>query len=1161
MTFSALIATAIVINELMASNVGTVMSPATNFDSWIELYNPSDQDVDLGGWYLSDNAENLRMWHMPKDMGKIPAKGYKVVWLGSNNLKTNQAPFKLDCEGGTVFLSDGSGQLVASQQYPEAMSLASYARTADGGDEWGWTADATPGETNSTSVFADKRLAPPVVNQDSKLFSNTLSLKVDIPEGSTLVYTTDGSLPILPQGGGQGKEWTDFIKNGNCEGDDVTCLVGKDGDGGGEFETHIMEGVGYNGSRGIVVHSVKNPAYEWDTQFFVYTPDHVWTAGEHYRFKMKVRADRDAQVSVQSHTTPGSYIWWMMLEGNYNITTKWQEIVYEGEVDNSQVGSAGGLQTIAFNLNVLRGVENNYYFDDISWESHNGGKVQSGKISEDGKFTINNTTNFRFRLYQDGWLPSAPVTRSYIKTNNKYTIPVVSIVGDRKYFTDPQWGIDTKGTNGRTGNGQETKCNWNMDWERPVNFSFITPEGVMAYNQDVEISVSGGWTRAANPRSFKLKAGKEFDGKNSLDYMFFPQKPYLRNKVLLLRNGGNDVWENNGSRFMDPALQTIIQRSGFNLDVQSYVPVMEYVNGEFRGVLNMREPNNKKFVESNFGYDDELIDMFEMSADSNVVFMQGTSAVLDRIYELGEKAPDPAAYEELKQLLDLDEYINYMAVELFLGSSDWPHNNIKGFRRQPDGRYRFVTFDLDFAFKNSNPFTAFADDQWHTFNYIYDLNESRYEEIKLVTFFLNMLRNDEFRKKFIDTYCLVGGSVFEIIRSTEIIEELADFVRPMAQLDGWRSPDASANLIRTKLRTLNEDMMSCMQNFKQMKLSNVTKQKVTLRTDTQGAKLFVNGMEVPYAYFNGRLFAPVELEAKAPAGYVFTGWKDNYSSNSAGFLSTEPVISLPKGNSVSITACFTPMEDSEKATNGIRPVRVNEVSGANNIFANEYWKRNDWVELYNTTSQPVDVEGMYLSDNTENPMKYQITKGENDIPTIIPPFGHLVVWCDKLTPVSQLHASFKLDADGGDVMLTAADGSWSDVMSYPSHNEYETVGRYPDGTNDVFLMDVPTIAKTNLRTSYAVSFGQNGQDDIAAVKTNAGLTANYALGGIIVRTGADVKVMVEVYSMAGQTVMKSEANTLGGYADIRLPHLKEGCYVARVADAHGKTVTCKFVYQ
>ena len=412
-----------------------------------------------------------------------------------------------------------------------------------------------------------------------------------------------------------------------------------------------------------------------------------------------------------------------------------------------------------------------------------------------------------------------------------------------------------------------------MDWERPVNFSFITPEGVMAYNQDVEISVSGGWTRSATPRSFKLKSGKEFDGQNRLDYMFFPQKPYLRNKVLLLRNGGNDIWENNGSRFLDPALQTIIQRSGINLDLQSYVPIIEYVNGEFRGVLNMREPNNKKFVESNFGYDDEKIDMFEMSADSNLVFMVGTKDVLERIYELGEHANDVDAYEEIKQLLDIDEYINYMATELYLGSTDWPHNNIKGYRNQADGRYRFVTFDLDFAFKNSNPFTAFENDQWHKFNLIYDTHEERYEEIRLVTLFLNMLNNDEFRKKFIDTFCLIGGSVFEKERATAIVNELADHVRPMMQLDGRRSPDTSANLIISKLNTLTEAMTTCMQNFKYMKLSGVKKQSVQLTTDTEGANIYINDLEVPYADFKGYLFAPITLEAKAPAGYTFTGWK------------------------------------------------------------------------------------------------------------------------------------------------------------------------------------------------------------------------------------------------------------------------------------------------
>ena len=113
----------------------------------------------------------------------------------------------------------------------------------------------------------------------------------------------------------------------------------------------------------------------------------------------------------------------------------------------------------------------------------------------------------------------------------------------------------------------------------------------MLFNQDVNISVSGGWTRSQRFRSFKLKSNKIFDGQNRFDYSFFPQKPYIRNKVLLIRNGGNDIWTHN-ARFMDPALETIIQRSGIDIDVQSYVPIIEYVNGELRGVLNMREPNN-----------------------------------------------------------------------------------------------------------------------------------------------------------------------------------------------------------------------------------------------------------------------------------------------------------------------------------------------------------------------------------------------------------------------------------------------------------------------------------------------------------------------------------------------------------------------------------------
>ena len=98
--FSALFSVVLVINELMASNAGEVMSPAINFDSWIELYNPDDQPVNLGGMYLSYDANNLKMWQMPNNIGSVPAKGYKVIWLGSDEIKPNQATFHLDSDGG-----------------------------------------------------------------------------------------------------------------------------------------------------------------------------------------------------------------------------------------------------------------------------------------------------------------------------------------------------------------------------------------------------------------------------------------------------------------------------------------------------------------------------------------------------------------------------------------------------------------------------------------------------------------------------------------------------------------------------------------------------------------------------------------------------------------------------------------------------------------------------------------------------------------------------------------------------------------------------------------------------------------------------------------------------------------------------------------------------
>ena len=83
-----------------------------------------------------------------------------------------------------------------------------------------------------------------------------------------------------------------------------------------------------------------------------------------------------------------------------------------------------------------------------------------------------------------------------MERNYDHTLPVIMVNTRDEYLYDDIIGVYTKGTNGCTGNGQSTPANWNMDWNRPVNFQFILPDGTMAVNQDVDFAISGGWTRA-----------------------------------------------------------------------------------------------------------------------------------------------------------------------------------------------------------------------------------------------------------------------------------------------------------------------------------------------------------------------------------------------------------------------------------------------------------------------------------------------------------------------------------------------------------------------------------------------------------------------------------------------------------------------------------------
>ena len=398
----------------------------------------------------------------------------------------------------------------------------------------------------------------------------------------------------------------------------------------------------------------------------------------------------------------------------------------------------------------------------------------------------------------------------------------------------------------------------------------------------------------------------------------------------------------------------------------------------------------------------------------------------------------------------------------------------------------------------------------------------------------------------------IAGSVFEKNRATAIVKELAAAMRPMSQLDGYL-PDYAANKIIDQLQKRLETMMTRAQQYAPMALSGVYKSSVTLSADVEGAHIFINGINVPYASFDGVLFSPITLEAKAPAGYTFAGWKA-----SSGSVLTDSVINLPERSKFSFVASFTPISDSDREANGFTPVCINEVSAANNIYVNEYFKRNDWVDLYNTTDADIDVEGMYLSDKPDNPKKYQIVGGEAS--TIIPAHGYLIVWCDKLEPLSQLHTAFKLDADGGDVILTAEDESWSNRLTYAAMKADETAGRYPDGTSNVFTMNVPTIAKTNIISSYATAVEQPTETAVPNLMAEAGdLGIRYVVGRLLINGTPTESLQIRVVNLAGQLALSLPTSLNGGYAEVSIEQLPAGVYIAHATDDQGHQATCKFV--
>ena len=131
----------IVINEFMAQNILAVPDDFGDYDDWIEIYNSSNDAIDIAGYFISDDADNLLKWQLPfhDSRTRIPAKGFLLLWAdGQLDQGVYHLPFNIG-EDETLFLTSDDGKTILDEiNIINPEYDVSYGRSPDGTNNWGY---------------------------------------------------------------------------------------------------------------------------------------------------------------------------------------------------------------------------------------------------------------------------------------------------------------------------------------------------------------------------------------------------------------------------------------------------------------------------------------------------------------------------------------------------------------------------------------------------------------------------------------------------------------------------------------------------------------------------------------------------------------------------------------------------------------------------------------------------------------------------------------------------------------------------------------------------------------------------------------------------------------------------------------------------------------
>ncbi|MBN2594355.1 MAG: chitobiase/beta-hexosaminidase C-terminal domain-containing protein, partial [Sedimentisphaerales bacterium] len=352
---------------------------------------------------------------------------------------------------------------------------------------------------------------------------------------------------------------------------------------------------------------------------------------------------------------------------------------------------------------------------------------------------ISTTTCLRAMAFRPGWVSTNVDTQTYIflsqvarQSNRPFGFPSSwgsttadyemdpDVVNDPQYsgqirtslLSLPTMSIVTETDNLFGAGGiYSNSGSAGVAWERPTSVEYFFPDGTNGFQINAGLRIYGGdpfrGMNLTRKKSFRLLFKRQY-GPTKLNYRLFDY-PDAAEKfdTIVLRAGSNDGWNNWGGTNTQYIIDEFMHR--FQLETGQLSPhgtfMHMYVNGLYWGLYHATERPMASFCSNYYGGDKEEWDSLNSGTPTgesqtttwNAMLSQvnGGLANTESYQRIQGNNPDGTNNPNYDDLLDVENYIDWLFTNFWGGTGDWPNHNFFAACRRPPNATGFKFFNWD----------------------------------------------------------------------------------------------------------------------------------------------------------------------------------------------------------------------------------------------------------------------------------------------------------------------------------------------------------------------------------------------------------------------------------------------------------------------------------